>query len=261
MREEFKSLVYGIIHNPMYVKGLIGIVFVILAVSGLPVMLNGDELTMEEEYVGLLPMLSFMVMFLMGGFVALYMFCDDYGDKTLNYEILIGKSRLKVYISRIIVTLSVVIIAYLCVICSIALSISIWGFGSADGEKWLYIRLLMFGFEYIRAAAFAIFISQIVKDMGNAIGGIALIYVPMILSMLLNVTRISYLPASTAVMNLARIETQSKYNIVAGGIKQYLRYDWSLTGDTIAEIVITSILFTALYLFLGWIYFKKDDLP
>ena len=260
MREEFKSLVYGIIHNPIFVKGLIGIVLVILAVSGLPVMLNGDELTMEEEYVGLLPTLSFLIMFLLEC-AALYMFCDDYADKTLNYEILIGKSRLKVYISRIIVTLSVVIIAYLCVICSIALSISIWGFGSADGEKWLYIRLLMFGFEYIRAAAFAIFISQIVKDMVNAIGGIALIYVPMILSMLLNVTRISYLPASTAVMNLARIETQSKYNIVAGGIKQYLRYDWSLTGDTIAEIVITSILFTALYLFLGWIYFKKDDLP
>ena len=260
MREEFKSLVYGIIHNPIFVKGLIGIVLVILAVSGLPVMLNGDELTMEEEYVGLLPTLSFLIMFLLEC-AALYMFCDDYADKTLNYEILIGKSRLKVYISRIIVTLSVVIIAYLCVICSIALSISIWGFGSADGEKWLYIRLLMFGFEYIRAVAFAIFISQIVKDMVNAIGGIALIYVPMILSMLLNVTRISYLPASTAVMNLARIETQSKYNIVAGGIKQYLRYDWSLTGDTIAEIVITSILFTALYLFLGWIYFKKDDLP
>lgn len=260
MKEEFKSLVYGIIHNPMYVKGLIGIVFVILAVSGLPVMMNGGELTMEEEYAGLLPVLSFLIMFLLEC-AALYMFCDDYADKTLNYEILIGKSRLKVYISRIIVTLSVVIIAYLCVICSIALSISIWGFGSADGEKWLYIRLLMFGFEYIRAVAFVIFISQIVKDMVNAIGGIALIYVPMILSMLLNVTRISYLPASTAVMNLARIETQSKYNIVAGGIKQYLRYDWSLTGDTIAEIVITSILFTALYLFLGWIYFKKDDLP
>lgn len=260
MREEFKSLVYGIIHNPIFVKGLIGIVLVILAVSGLPVMLNGGELTMEEEYAGLLPMLSFMAMFLLEC-AALYMFCDDYADKTLNYEILIGKSRLRVYISRIIVTLSVVIIAYLCVVCSVVLSISIWGFGSADGEKWLYIRLLMFGFEYIRAAAFAIFISQIVKDMVNAIGGIALIYVPMILSMLLNVTRISYLPASTAVMNLARIETQSKYNIVAGGIKQYLRYDWSLSGDIIAEIVITSILFTALYLFLGWIYFKKDDLP
>ena len=260
MKEEFKSLIYGIIHNPIFVKGLIGIVLVILAVSGLPVMLNGDELTMEEEYVGLLPMLSFLIMFLLEC-AALYMFCDDYADKTLNYEILIGKSRLRVYISRIIVTLSVVIIAYLCVVCSVVLSISIWGFGSADGEKWLYIRLLMFGFEYIRAVAFAIFISQIVKDMVNAIGGIALIYVPMILSMLLNVTRISYLPASTAVMNLARIEAQSKYNIVAGGIKQYLRYDWSLTGDTIAEIVITSILFTALYLFLGWIYFKKDDLP
>lgn len=260
MKEEFKSLIYGIIHNPIFVKGLIGIVLVILAVSGLPVMLNGDELTMEEEYVGLLPMLSFLIMFLLEC-AALYMFCDDYADKTLNYEILIGKSRLKVYISRIIVTLSVAIIAYLCVICSIALSISIWGFGSADGEKWLYIRLLMFGFEHIRAVAFAIFISQIVKDMRNAIGGIALIFVPMILSMLLKVTRISYLPASNAVMNLARIETQSKYNIVAGGIKQYLRYDWSLSGDIIAEIVITSILFTALYLFLGWIYFKKDDLP
>ena len=260
MKEEFKSLVYGIIHNPIFVKGLIGIVFVILAVSGLPVMMNGGELTMEEEYAGLLPMLSFMTMFLMG-FVALYMFCDDYADKTLNYEILIGKSRLRVYISRIIVTLSVVIIAYLCVVCSVVLSISIWGFGSADGEKWLYIRLLMFGFEYIRAAAFAIFISQIVKDMVNAIGGVALMYAPMFLALLLKVTRISYLPVSTAVMNLARIETQSKYNIAVGGIKQYLRYDWSLTGDTIAEIVITSILFTALYLFLGWIYFKKDDLP
>ena len=133
--------------------------------------------------------------------------------------------------------------------------------GSADGEKWLYIRLLMFGFEYIRAAAFAIFISQIVKDMANAIGGVALMYAPMFLALLLKVTRISYLPASTAVMNLARIETQSKYNIAVGGIKQYLRYDWSLSGDIIAEIVITSILFTALYLFLGWIYFKKDDLP
>lgn len=260
MKDEFKSLIYGIIHNPIFVKGLIGIVLVILAVSGLPVMLNGDELTMEEEYVGLLPMLSFLIMFLLEC-AALYMFCDDYGDKTLNYEILIGKSRLRVYISRIIVTLSVVIIAYLCVVCSVVLSISIWGFGSADGEKWLYIRLLMFGFEYIRAAAFAIFISQIVKDMVNAIGGVALMYAPMFLALLLKLTRISYLPASTAVMNLARIETQSKYNIEVGGIKQYLRYDWSLSGDIIAEIVITSILFTALYLFLGWIYFKKDDLP
>lgn len=86
-------------------------------------------------------------------------------------------------------------------------------------------------------------------------------YAPMFLALLLKLTRISYLPASTAVMNLARIETQSKYNIEVGGIKQYLRYDWSLSGDIIAEIVITSILFTALYLFLGWIYFKKDDLP
>lgn len=260
MKDEFKSLIYGIIHNPIFVKGLIGIVLVILAVSGLPVMLNGDELTMEEEYVGLLPMLSFLIMFLLEC-AALYMFCDDYGDKTLNYEILIGKSRLRVYISRIIVTLSVVIIAYLCVVCSVVLSISIWGFGSADGEKWLYIRLLMFGFEYIRAAAFAIFISQIVKNMANAIGGVALMYAPMFLALSLKVTRISYLPASTAVMNLARIETQSKYNIAVGGIKQYLRYAWSLSGDIIAEIVITSILFTALYLFLGWIYFKKDDLP
>ena len=259
MKEEFKSLAYGIFHNPIFVRALIGIFFVIFAMSGCPVMMD-DELTMEEEYSGIMTMIATMVMML-STCAAAYIFCDDFADKTLNYELLIGKKRHQVYIARTIVALSVVVIGCVCVVLSIALSISIWGFGSAESEKWLFIRLLMLGLENIRAAAFLIFLSQIAKTMTAAFSGIGLIFMPWIFSLLIGVDRISYLPASTAVVKLSIPESQNKYNIAIGGIKQYMRYDWSLSGDIIAEVVITTVLFTALYLFLGWIYFKKDDLP
>ena len=144
---------------------------------------------------------------------------------------------------------------------SIAISISIWGFGIDESVKWLFIRLLMLGLEYIRTAAFLIFVCQIVKTMRIAFGAVGLILLPMIVAMLNGEERVSYLPIGTAIQHLATPATQNKYNIAIGGIKQYMRYDWSLSGNIIAEVVITSILFTALYLFLGWIYFKKDDLP
>ncbi len=259
MKEEFKSLAYGIFHNPIFVRALIGIFFVIFAMSGCPVMMD-DELTMEEEYSGIMTMIATMVMML-SACAAAYIFCDDFADKTLNYELLIGKKRHQVYIARTIVALSIVIIGCVCVVLSIALSISIWGFGSPESEKWLFIRLLMLGLENIRAAAFLIFLSQIAKTMTNAFSGTGLIFMPWIFSSLIGVDRISYLPASTAVVNLSIPKLQNKYNIAIGGIKQYMRYDWSLSGDIIAEVVITTVLFTALYLFLGWIYFKKDDLP
>lgn len=260
MKEEFKSLVYGIFHNPIFIKALIGTVFVILMVSGCPVMMNGGEMTMEEEYVGIMPVIAYMIM-LLCACAAAYMFCDDFTDKTLNYEILIGKNRRQVYLARIIVTLAVVITAIVCEVLSIALSIYIWGFGSAESVKWLFIRLLMLGLEYIRTAAFLIFVCQIVKTMTISFGAVGLILLPMIVAMLNGEERVSYLPIGTAIQHLATPATQNKYNIAIGGIKQYMRYDWSLSGNIIAEVVITSILFTALYLFLGWIYFKKDDLP
>ncbi len=260
MKEEFKSLAYGIFHNPIFFKALIGIVLVILVISGCPVMMNGGDMTMEEEYSDILAMIAYMSMILTGC-AAAYIFCDDFGDKTLNYEILIGKSRRQVYLARIIVAMSIAIIGYVCVVLSIALSISIWGFGSAESEKWLFIRLLMLGFEHIRTAAFLILACQVVKTMTTAFGAMGLIYLPMIVAMLIGEDRISYLPIGTAVQHLATPELQNKYNIAIGGIKQYARYDWSLSGSIIAEVIVTSILFTALYLFLGWIYFKKDDLP
>ena len=260
MKEEFKSLTYGIFHNPIFAKVLIALVLVILIMSGGPVMLNGGELTMEEEYSQVLSMIATMVMML-SACVAAYIFCDDFNDKTLNYEILIGKKRRQVYLARIIVALSVVITVYLCVVLTIALSIYIWGFGSAESKKWLFIRLLMLGLENIRAAAFLIFVSQIVKTMRNAFSGAGLLFLPMILSALIGANRVSYLLTMSAVTNLATPGLQSTYNVALGGIKQYMRNDWSLSGDIIAEVVITGVLLTALYLFLGWIYFKRDDLP
>ena len=185
----------------------------------------------------------------------------DGGDKTINYELMCGHSRDKVYWSRIITGFVWgILIVFIASLIPYAVITLINGWGDNLDKTELFVRLGLTIFPTIRIAAIFMLITSLV---GSAGGGMAISYgIVMIETILDAVLDEIDLFDGTCVLGLSNIHKLLTYNnsweFVENG-KAITWFYYTTSNDLIVKTIIVSLIMAGIYVSIGYFVFKKRD--
>ena len=180
-------------------------------------------------------------------------------DKTTNYELLMGHLRKDVYVGRALLSmlvgmtgsiiLIIIPIGWLCIMDG-------WG-NEMDLGKAL-LRLLLCLFPIGRIICEFIFLTYIVKNP----------YPVMIAGTLVSVYSVGIIPMFTTgdigvlgLGNLSQLMNFTAWRTFAlVGEKEITIYDASIAAGDVIRTILLSVVIGGLFLGLGYVFFKKDDL-
>ncbi len=199
----------------------------------------------------------FMLSLLFLMVVACTLFSEDFKDKTENYEILSGHLRSHLYFGRVIPTiitalLSWAILAYTPI--TVMTIINGWGTDLPFSETLL--RLVLLIFPIIRIISDLILVTIITR---NSIISMSLGYIALIL-----ISNVNFTDSFTTLFNgmgnifmLLSCEVMATYGLTT---EVNLIYDISTSPLEIWGTIIVSLLFSAAEIWIGYIFFKKEDI-
>lgn len=185
----------------------------------------------------------------------------DAGDKTINYEFMAGHSRTKIFAGRMIAGLLWGAgIIYIFTLLPLGYLNVIYGWGEETNRTEVLIRCALLIFPIIRSTALYMMIASISRSAGK---GIALSYVTyMITAIVTSIIQdvfeinITYPTAMTNAVFLL-VSQNSKYIVKDG--KTINVYDTAVPGEMIWKTIAVSLVFTAIYITIAYISFKKTD--
>ena len=185
----------------------------------------------------------------------------DASDKTINYELMAGHSRDKVFAGRVIASLLWGgVLVFIIMLLPLGYFTLFNGWGMETNMKEVLIRSMLTLFPIIRFTALTIMLASISRGAGK---GIALSYAVfmvtvMIASVLQDIFEIDLVyPFSTTNAATLLSTTNSRYEVING--KTVCIFDTSVPGDLIWKTIVVSIVFAAIYLTIAYINFKKTD--
>ena len=137
---------------------------------------------------------------------------------------------------------------------------ALYGWGKETNRTEVLIRCLLLIFPIIRSTALYMMIASLVRSAGKgiALGYAAYMLIFIITSVFQEVfeTDITY---PTSMTNAAYLLVpQNARNVVLNG-KTVTIYDTAVTGDMVWKTIVVSLVFTAIYMTVAYINFKKTD--
>lgn len=183
----------------------------------------------------------------------------DFIDKTTNYELMSGHGRNAVYFGRAVLSIiggtlgSMLICAFPVII---GMLVSGWGNSISLGD--VLLRYLLSVFPIIRIICEFVFVTFLVKNayIMMAAGIFISLYGVVIPEMFRQGT--AEFLGLTSLAKLYDFSAWSTYTLV--GVKNIVIYDAALKAGEVVPIILASVIFGALFLMMGYWFFKKDDL-
>ena len=188
----------------------------------------------------------------------------DFTDKTLNYEIIYGHKRSSVYFGRAIVGIGTGLIRSAAVAALIViLPTAAFGWGWSVPVSEIVLRYSIIALELIRLMAFVIMVSTIARsNVAGAFAGFAAFFIPVIVTAMLNleeekVKSISFLSSCLSISEVSSFENYTTDYILGKDVTIFLD---RLEPQFSSLLAVTAILFTAVYLLIGYAVFRKADI-
>lgn len=185
--------------------------------------------------------------------------CADFNDRTANYEIMAGHTRREIYLSRVVLSLITGTVGtHILMALPIITGSCIWGFGTALSTGKVALRLALLIFPAMRFTAEFVFIGYIIKNsyITTAIGFFYAFYGGMLIDIwgkprsvllsIINALRISY------------FDFYQTYSAI--DLKNYYVYESGISCGLVLQTITASIIFGGVFLYLGYLFFKKDDM-
>lgn len=183
----------------------------------------------------------------------------DYHDKTINYEIMNGHSRKEVYLGRALVgVIGGTIGTALALAIPIFVAQLIIPIGDGLSNKVLIGRFLLSLFPIARIMCEIVFVTVLVKNQYVTIGIAYFVAILGEMLMMLFETGGFVLLGLNTLSKLFDFVNYGAYHL-ADNDSVLLYESYIGVGDVLA-VIISSIAFGAVFVFLGYIFFRKDDL-
>ena len=182
----------------------------------------------------------------------------DFLDKTHNYELSGGHRRYEVYLGRVIATAVVAGVgALFFTILPVGIYTALYGWGDKVAFGPILLRLLLMLLPYLRLVCEFAFLTFLVK---NPYVGMGIGYVVFMLTMgILSGTTIEINSVFLGITNLTLLSMVSEWATYGlGGDMNYI-FDASVSAGTIWGTVAASVVFGVAALYLGYVFFKNDD--
>ena len=180
----------------------------------------------------------------------------DFTDKTTNYELMSGHIRKEVFFSRIIVSLLAGVVGWLILFCApLAVTSIINGWGEKLPLSEALLRVMLMLFPIIRLVCELSCFTFILKNPYITMG-IGYVLLMLQVSPMFPI-KSNYLLGISNLSMLGTIDLWTTYGL--DGELNYIFEAYLGAGD-IAGTILASIAASLLSLFLGYIFFKNDDI-
>ncbi len=239
----------------MVVAGLLAFL-----VSGTSMGISESEtnLSSTDHYIGC-NLYSTVYFIMVIPFLAVGLICgSDFTDKTINYELMQGHSRGQIYFGRAIIAIAASFLAaFLMLASSVITNTIFYGWGTQISVFDAVWRLLMFALPVFRLTCLAIFLTAVVKKMiVTIISG----YVYMIFTSVITVVITDVDSPIFTIGCMQRLLDFKMHNSFGLSGELHLTYDPMFTAGELAVLFASCIGVGALYLIMGYVFFKNDDL-
>lgn len=184
---------------------------------------------------------------------------EDFIDKTANYELMAGHKRSEVYFGRVILSVIGGLLGGIVLFTiPVAIVSMMFGFGNDVMPKAVICRLILSVFPMLRMICEVVFIVYVIKNPYIAMFCSVLISLfGQNISMFLEKANSVFL-GITNLNGILTFETYSTYSALT--LEKYYIYNGSLDMGYMMETIISSIVIGGIFLLLGYVFFKKDDL-
>ena len=186
---------------------------------------------------------------------------SDAADKTINYELLYGHKRDKVFAARVITGyMWGALLILLCVLLPLGYLTLFNGWGLQTNAKDVLIRTLLSTFPIIRICSLNMMYACLTKSTGKgiALGYATDVVVTIISTVLEELTEIK-IRYGFGVMNLASIlVSENSREFVIGG-KPVMVYETAVTTQMAVKTICFSLIFSVIYISIAYMAFKKGD--
>ncbi|MGN0394445.1 MAG: hypothetical protein ACI4EF_03720 [Coprococcus sp.] len=183
----------------------------------------------------------------------------DFTDKTANYEIMSGHTRFDIYCGRTLVSIfGGTIGTAVIMLMPMFISEIFFPWGDSMDKQGVIIRYLVTLFPIVRMICEFVFLTYIIKNpyIIMAIAWFVFVAGEVIMQLLENAG--SAFLGITSIGKLYEFTEWSTYSLA--GKDSISIYNSAIpTGDVIS-IIISSVLFSIFFWFMGYRYFSKDDL-
>lgn len=224
----------------------------------LPIWLDTQEPTTGGEFFATDGGATFMFPFFFIILVTAQICGADFLDKTQNYELAGGHRRYEVYLGRVIAAAIVGGLgALFFTILPVGIYTALYGWGTKVAFGPVLLRWVLMLFPYLRLVCEFAFITFIVK---NPYVGMGLGYVVFMLTMaILSGTTIEVNSVFLGITNLTLLNMVGEWATYGLGNDINYIFDASISAGTIWGTVAASVVFGAAALYLGYVFFKNDD--
>ncbi len=254
-----KSQFYQLKKYKLIFFSLVGITALLTAV---PVIFDSfgayEELLTGSEYFAGGSVLMGQLLMAMYVAVAVAMICGgDFPDKTANYELMSGHLRRDIYLGRAVVAYITAVAGWFIIsFTPVIVMTAINGWGDDISVADMTFRALLMLFPLTRMVCEFVMLTFLIKNpYVTMCGGYFFIMVSGMIS--------ETIPDGFAFMSFANlmkigtVDAWVTYGLHDGG---NFTYDPYLPADVIAQTIIVSVIVGAAALYLGYIFFKNDDM-
>lgn len=253
VKAQFFQIVRDKVIRGMLVVALLMQVLVVL----LPIWLDNEEITSAGEFFatnegGIMMFPIFYVI------VVTAQICgSDFGDKTHNYELMSGHRRWDVFGGRVIPALLFGGIGGLFLIMlPVGIYAVLYGWGSKVSFGWVFLRLILMLFPLLRMVCEFAFWTFLIKNPYGVMGFCLLVF-----ELSMGVTEVLECHnVFLSMSNIPLLMMVSKWVTFGLGNDIHCIYDASLSGDVVWGTIIASVVFGTAALYLGYVFFKNDDM-
>lgn len=257
MKNIVKSQFYQIVREKIIWYMLVVALLMQTIMFMLPIWLENEEATSAGEFFADqgYALIFFPVFFLV---VAVGQICGiDFLDKTNHYEVLGGHRRYEVYLGRVIPALLVGGLGgLLLTLLPVVLYTVMFGWGTKIPLGAVVLRFIILLFPFLRLVCEFVFITFLVKNPYVMMGvGYTVFIAAMGLTEILNAFN-----AFLGITNMMQLLVVDKWiTFGLGGDLNYI-YEPPLSAGVIVQTILASVVFGVGSLYLGYVYFKNNDL-
>ena len=237
MMNIIRSINYETRKSKILIRMYIVFVLLMALIALLNINTDADNMTYTSGMLSKNKTIPFLFpLFIVAMFIG-YICCSDYKDKVINYELLSGHSRKKVYLSRTLYGILITsVFSTVLSLVPMVTGIIAFGWGDSIVLSEAVIRHLLLFFPYLRLTAFLAFLCVLIKS-------------PYIM------TAIGYL----LFVLEGFVVHRSNYYISLFNMNKLMDYS-SFSGKLVIMTIATSLLMAAVYVIIGYAIFRRSDM-
>lgn len=186
----------------------------------------------------------------------------DMKDKVINYEILQGHSRLRIFLARTLPAIFLASFIFLFQeLLALVIPSAVFGWGDVISYHGVILRILLTLLPALRMAAFLALLTFVVKN------SYVIMACSVVLPVLIGILMEGFSEACTyaaGYYNALKLFSYTDWGIYnvdpVKGIVEYMSYTDSLSPSLVIGTVLVSVIMTLLYLLAGYALFRREDL-